>query len=98
MRRIKSIHQLQAEKRRIKSKQQVLEHNIRTQWTALKESFKPSNIAGAAFSSLVRNKTLTSLATDGIVKGAVGYGVSLLANQLVNKADGKWLNIFKRRK
>lgn len=49
MKKIKNIKQLNAEKKLIRQQETELENKIRDTWHELKESFRLSNIAKAAF-------------------------------------------------
>ncbi len=97
MKKIKSIQQLQAEKKRIKQRQRECENRIRDNWAGLKASLKPSAIAGDAFNSVLKNGAAASLAGDSILQNTVTYGVTLMVQKLAEKAAEKFCNFFKKR-
>ena len=57
MKKFSSIKELQPEKKRILQHQRELENKMRGNWSDLKESVKPVNIAKDALSRVIRNKT-----------------------------------------
>ena len=53
MKKIKNHRDLIAEKHRLLQQQQILEQNIYSNWTDVKESLKPRNIAAGLFSTVL---------------------------------------------
>ena len=53
MKKIKNHSDLIAEKHRLLQQQQILEQNIYSIWTDVKESLKPRNIAAGLFSTVL---------------------------------------------
>lgn len=96
MKKIRSKKQLQAEKKRIRIRQQELEKKIRLKWNELKESLKPVNVAKDAFQKLVQKKTEANLEDESIFKSTLKYGVSLLAKKFTDKAGEKFEWLFKK--
>jgi hypothetical protein len=96
MKKIKSIKQLKAEKRRIKDRQAELENKISSNWKELKENLKPVNIVKDVFGKIMKGKTTDNLYGDGFIKNALTYGVTLLAKKMVDKTGSKLGNIFKK--
>ncbi len=96
MKKIKSIKQLQSEKKRIKQHQEELEDKLRGNWGALKESLRPVNIAKDTIGSILKNKTEKNLEGENILKSSFTYGVSLLARRFANKAGEKLGKVFKK--
>lgn len=94
MKKIKSIKQLQAEKKRIKQQQQYLENKIQVKWDELKERLTPASIVKDTFSSVIKNKTAENLNGESILKSTFTYGVTLLANRFAEKARDKFGKIF----
>ena len=95
MKKIKSIKQLKAEKKRIQQRQEELEDKIRSNWKVLKEDLRPVNIVKDSFSNFMKGKTGENLYGDGFVKNAFTYGVTLLAKKFVDKTGVKLGKIFK---
>lgn len=85
MKKIYNQHQLKAEQKRLKVRQEELESIIRDQWTGLKESFRPGHTAAAP----VNGK-------KGILKQTFEYGMNLLTTQLAQKAGEKITRLFKK--
>jgi predicted Holliday junction resolvase-like endonuclease len=96
MKTIKSIQQLQTEKKRIKQQQQNLEDKIRSNWSELKESLKPANVAKDALGKIIENKTEENINGESILKSTFTYGASLLAKKMADKAGEKWAKFFKK--
>jgi hypothetical protein len=95
MKKIKSIKQLKYQKKLIKQRQAGLEEKIRSNWKDLKENLRPLNIAKDALSSVIKRKTEDNLYGDGFVRNALTYGVTVIANKILNKAADKWGKRFK---
>jgi hypothetical protein len=89
MKKIKSIKQLKAEKKRIKQQQEELENKIYGNWKELKESLRPANIAKDAINSILKKKTEMSTDDENILKSSFTYGVTLLARKFADKAREK---------
>lgn len=96
MKKFSSIKELQPEKRRIQQHQRELETRIRGNWSDLKESVKPVNIAKDAFSTMIRNKTRESLSSSNIIKGVLSIGAALLVKRVVNKAGKRLGRLFRK--
>lgn len=96
MKKIKSIKQLQTEKKRIKQHQEELEKKIRSNWNELKECLRPVNIAKDTFSKVIKNKTEENLNGESILKSTFTYGFTLLAKRFTDKAGEKLDRIFKK--
>jgi cell division septum initiation protein DivIVA len=96
MKKFSSIKELQPEKKRIRQQQRELENKIRGNWSELRESVKPVNIAKDAFKSVVRNKTRENLSGINIIKGVLSIGAALLAKRIVNKAGKRLARFFRK--
>lgn len=96
MKKIKSIRQLHAEKKRIKQQQQEMEKRIRDSWQEVKENLKPANIAKDAIGGILRKKTTGSEHEDSLFKTAVNFGLTLLAGKLTEKAGEKLSKVFRK--
>lgn len=66
---------------------------MRGNWNELKESMKPLNIAKNALGTVLKVGAATTLNGKGMVKNAVTYGVTLLANKFIDK----WSNRSKKK-
>jgi citrate synthase len=86
VKKIKSIKQLKAEKKRLKQRQAELEEEIRNKWNGLKENLKPMNIVKGTLNGIMKSRTEDNLYGEGFVRNAITYGVTVLANKLLNKA------------
>lgn len=98
MKKIKSIHQLKAEKKRIKQQQAELEKKIRGNWVDLKESLKPANFAKETYSKIINDKAETNLNGGNFFKSTLNYGITLLAKKITDKAGEKLNNLFRGKK
>jgi hypothetical protein len=96
MKKFSSIKDLQPEKKRILQHQRELENKMRGNWSDLKESVKPVNIAKGALSRVIRNQARKTLSSSNIIKGVLSIGAALLVKRVVNKA-GKRLGRFFRK-
>jgi hypothetical protein len=96
MKKIKSIKQLLAEKRRIKLREEELEKKIRGNWKELKETLKPVSIAKETFSNAMKHKTEDNVNGESVLKSTFTYGMSLLAKKFADKAGDKFSKIFKK--
>jgi hypothetical protein len=96
MKTIKNIQQLQSEKKRIKQQQQNLEDKIRSNWSELKESLKPANVAKGALSKVMQNNTADNINGESVLKSTFTYGASLLAKKMADKAGEKFNKFFKK--
>jgi hypothetical protein len=96
MKKIKSIKQLKAEKRRIKERQEELEHTISNNWKELKENLRPVNIVKDTLGTIMKGKTEDNLYGDGFFKNAITYGVTLLAKKIMDKTGSKLGKMFKK--
>lgn len=98
MKKIKSIQQLKAEKKRLRQRQAELEAAIRGNWSHLKEAVKPGNIAKDVFNKREKeDKTRAGENSEGIFKSTLSYGITLLAQKLADKAGNKLEKIFARK-
>jgi hypothetical protein len=97
MRKFSSIKELQPEKKRIRQHQLDLENKMRGNWSELKESVKPVNIAKEAFRSVVSNNTRKSLSgSSNIIRGVLSIGAALLVKGMVNKAGKRFARLFRK--
>jgi uncharacterized protein YllA (UPF0747 family) len=96
MKKIKSIKQLKAEKKRVKQRQAELEGKIRSNWRELKENLKPVNIAKDTISRVMKMRAEDNLYGDGFVRNAITYGVTILANKFLTKAGSRLAKAFKK--
>jgi hypothetical protein len=96
MKKIRSIKQLAAEKKRIKLREEELEKKIRGNWSELKESLRPSTIAKDTFSNAMKDKTENNVNGESVLKSTFTYGMSLLAKKIADKAGDKFSKVFKR--
>lgn len=93
MKKIKSLKQLQAEKILLKLRREALEDKMRGNWNDLKDSMKPLNLAKNALGTVLKVGAASTLNGKGMIKNAVTYGVTLLADKFIDK----WGNRLKKR-
>ena len=96
MKKIKSIRQLRAQKEHVSLRLDYLEHTMQQQWKELKQELKPSVIIKDSISTILRKKAEPDFENGGLLKGALTYGVSLLAGKLADKAQKKFIGVFKK--
>ncbi|MFZ1785974.1 MAG: hypothetical protein WAU23_12290 [Ferruginibacter sp.] len=97
MKKIKSIKQLRAEKRRIREHLDQQEHTMQSQWAELKYSLKPSSLIKDTFSSVLKSRSTSGFNNESLLKGTLAFGASLLVNRLANKAGKKFSGLFKKK-
>lgn len=97
MKKIKSIKQLQAEKRRMHEQLDFLENKMHNQWRELKYSLRPAGMLKEGFSSILKSKTEGAFNGENMIKGTLALGVSILINRLARKAAKKFSNMFKEK-
>jgi hypothetical protein len=95
---IKSIKQLKAEQNRIKKEAEILEKKIKNNWDSLKLYLQPEQIAKDTFNAIMNHKTAENLKSDSVLKSTFTYGVTVLAQKIAAKAQGKFANFFKKKK
>jgi hypothetical protein len=93
MKKINSIKQLQAEKKKMAQHQQALEEKIGNNWTDLRGSMKPANLARNAFSQILSKKT-DGFNNKTILKGLLTVGATLLIKRMIRKKLG---SMFRRK-
>lgn len=98
MKKIRSINQLRAEKKRIRGEAKELEGSLRDQWIEFRQSLSARGMLKDAYISVLKNKTAKNLYGGNILKSTVAFGVSLLFNKLVRKAGEKFAGIFEKDK
>lgn len=98
MKKIKSIRQLKAEKKRLQQQQAELEHRITGQWVALKSSLKPASLAKNAYNTMMDNKAEANYNDGSILKSTLNYGISLLTKKFTEKAGEKLGKLFSKKK
>lgn len=96
MKKIRSIKQLKAEKKRVKQRQVELEDKIRSNWKELKENLKPVNIVKETMGRVMKVRTEDNLYGNGFVRNAITYGVTVLANKFLNKAGSRLAKVFNK--
>jgi hypothetical protein len=96
MKKIKSIKQLQAEKKRIKQKQEAIENQIRVSWKELKETLQPVNMAKDAIGSIFRKTPTENINQNSLLKTVFNFGLTLLAGKLTEKAGERLRKIFSK--
>jgi len=94
MKKINSMKLLQAERKRVMQRQELLEEKIRNNWNDLRVGMKPTNIAKDAFNQVISEKTRDIFSHKGVVKGLVSFGAALLVKRMMKKRLDR---LFKRR-
>ncbi|MFN8243674.1 MAG: hypothetical protein U0X40_06425 [Ferruginibacter sp.] len=83
--KIRSISQLEAEKKRIRQHQEALEKKIRQNWQTLKVSLRPANVLADTASAVFRKKTEATAHGNGWWKDAFIFGITLLTKKMLGK-------------
>lgn len=96
MKKIKSIRQLRAQKEHVSLRLDYLEQTMQQQWKELKQELKPAVIIKDSIGTLLRKKAEPDSENGGLLKSALTYGVSLLAGKLADKAQKKFIGVFKK--
>jgi hypothetical protein len=95
MKKIKSSKQLLNEKKRLQQQQDVLENKMREQWSELKVSLRPVNIAKETLQEVIDKKEQANKNDESVLKSTINYGMNLLMKKLTDKAGLKLGKIFK---
>lgn len=98
MKKIKSIQQLQAEKKRLRQEQAAIEKSIQENWHEVKDGLRPANLAREALGGIFRKRSSTNEQGGGLWKTAIEIGLSILAGKLGENALEKLIGIFKKGK
>lgn len=85
MKKIRSIKQLKAEKKRIELHQRQLEQKIVCCWTELKENLRPANLAKETVYTVVRKKLRENAGNGSLVKNIISYTALALVNRMMAK-------------
>jgi len=83
MKKIRTLHQLQEEKLRLRVQQLELEHDLRTDWKDIKESVQPKHLFSHAFTSGEDKKT----AFGGWLVNGLHMASQSLTDQVFQKAE-----------
>lgn len=84
MKKIRNHNDLQAEKQRLQQQQSLLEQQMKQEWSGLKDSLRPANLAGEAMAKLFSSNTTTVSGEEGSsIKSALSYGLITVARRLV---------------
>jgi hypothetical protein len=87
MKRIRTIKELNTEKKRLAQREVELEKAIKYDWRDLKDSLKPGHVAEEVFAGLFTGKEKQNGHT--IFSDGVAGMAAKLARKLVEKAEGK---------
>jgi len=96
MKKINSFKQLQAEKKRVKQQQVILESEIKNKWKAVKECLTPANITRDVLSKMIKNKNEENINDESVLKNVFTYGITLAAGRVAGKATEKLEKMFKK--
>ncbi len=94
MTKIKSIKQLRAEKKRVALHLQELEQKMQHNWKELKEAINPVNLAAGAFNDALKSNTQKNNEDNGLLKGILTFGATILAKKLATKTGEKLGKMF----
>ncbi|MBL0337473.1 MAG: hypothetical protein IPP73_19805 [Chitinophagaceae bacterium] len=94
MKKIKSIHQLKEEKKRLKHRQAELESRIRGNWTELKSMVKPAGLAKDLYCSMMNGKAAEKTCDSNVVGSTINFFFSSLAKKITEKAGEKLNSLF----
>lgn len=93
MMKTKNINQLQSEKQLIWNRKKELEKEIFGTWNELKDALNPADKIKNALDNVWADKILQKQNNKGILRNAVNFGLALLADKLLSKAE----NLFDRK-
>ena len=96
MKKINSLKQLQAQKKRVKLQQVMLESEIKDKWKALKECLTPANITRDVLSKMIKNENEENINGESVLKNVFTYGITLAAGRVAGKATEKLGQVFKK--
>ena len=94
MKTFKNSEQVREEKKRLKLRRAELEKAIRYDWRDVKDSLRPSNIAGQVFSGVKTEKETEGRTEAGILSEIAAKFASKLAARAEDKIMariGKWI-------
>jgi hypothetical protein len=97
MKKIKTIKELQAERRKVTLYQRELENEMYKNWNELKGSFNLLSVAKDTFSKVLKFKTAEKLDGESVLKNTVAFGFSLLAAKVAKKTGEKLSGMFKKK-
>ncbi len=94
MKKISSIKQLNAEKKKMVQQQETLEEKISDNWNDLRVNMKPVNLAKDAFRQAISERTGDIFNHKIVVKGLVSFGAAVLVKRMLQK---RVTRLFKRK-
>jgi len=94
MKKISSIKQLDAEKKKIVQHRKALEEKISDNWNDLRVNMKPANLAKDAFRKAISERTGDLFNHKTVVKGLVSFGAAVLVKRMLQKRGS---SLFKRK-
>ena len=89
MKKINSIRQLNAEKKRIRLEGKNLEKDILDNWDQLKHSIRTTDLFSLADNGC-NDHTENKMRRKTILRKTVNYALELVVNGLLNKAEDRW--------
>jgi len=96
MKKFKTTTQLNEERKRLKMRKAELEKAIRYDWRDVKDSLKPTNIAGQVFSGFAREKESGHRSDSGVLPEIAARFASRLACKAEDKLKDKFGKWFKK--
>lgn len=93
MNKISSIHQLKAEKKRLREKQDMLEKKLQGQWQVMKVTMKPGYQETA-----MDKETEEAGNGKGLLKQALHFGFSFLAKKASEATGNKLEQLIRKKK
>ena len=94
MKKINSIKQLEAGKKRVVQHQEALEEKIRNNWNELRVNMKPVNLAKDVFSQIISKKTPDVFKNKTMLKGLVSIGAAMIAKRMLQR---KLSSLFRKK-
>ena len=85
---------MQAEKKKMIQRQQMLEEKIKTDWAGLRKEMKPASVVKGLFSGILPGDTGNRTASKTFFKGLLSVGGALLVKKLIRKT---WASFFTRK-
>jgi hypothetical protein len=94
MKKIKSLQQLQSEKKKLQQQQEELENRMVYLWKEVKYSFTARQMAKETLQKLIQSYLSKNLSDQSLLKTTLVFGATILAKRLVNKRENKSVRLL----
>ena len=96
MKKIKSLQQLQCEKKKLEEQQEELEKRMEYIWKEVKNSLTPRQMAKEKKKKLIQSYLSKNLSDQSLLKTTLTYGATIIAKKLVNKTEDKVVRLLSK--